>query len=304
MLRVAVRSPLVSAVIGVLGVGRMGLPICARLVQAGHDVVAGDLRPDLKPAVCAVGARWADGTAVLAAAVDILITVLPGAPELEEATDAALAGLRRGAVWIDMTSAFPAVGERVRTRAARAGVSCLDAPLGGGVTAANNGTLQLYVGGPADAVERHRRVLEALGTVTHMGAHGAGYTTKLLINLLWFSQAVASAEALLVARRSGIDVELLRRAVQMSAARSEFIDRDLDALLDGDYLPTFGLDRCCEELDAVVRLAGSLDVPVEVGSTVRDVYTRALERYGAVDGELLAIALLEEEAGVRLRRDR
>jgi 3-hydroxyisobutyrate dehydrogenase len=75
------------------------------------------------------------------------------------------------------------------------------------------------------------------------------------VNLLWFGQAVATAEALLLARRSGIDLDVLQQALGDSAAASSFIQRDLGALLSGDYLPSFGLDRCCEELAAINALA-------------------------------------------------
>ncbi len=217
---------------------------------------------------------------------------------------AAIPALRPGATWIDMTSSSPAVGSELRARVDQRGVECLDAPLGGGVAGAAAGTLQLFVGGPGEIVERHRRLLEVLGTVEHVGDHGAGYTTKLLVNLLWFGQAVATGEALLLGRRAGIDLEVLRGALGRSAAASEFIRRDLDALFDGDYLASFGLDRCREELEAMQALADELEVPFELSAAVARAYGRALRRYGPADGELLAIALLEEQAGVNLRRHR
>ena len=151
-------------------------------------------------------------------------------------------------------------------------------------------------------IERHRTVLELLGRVEHVGDHGAGYTTKLLVNLLWFGQAVAVGEALLLARRAGIDLEVLRSALGRSAAASEFVRGDLGALLGGDYLESFGIDRCCEELATVVALADELTVPFDVSAAVERTYRAALARYGPIDGELLAVALLEERAGTRLRR--
>jgi 3-hydroxyisobutyrate dehydrogenase len=176
--------------------------------------------------------------------------------------------------------------------------------VGGGVPAARAGTLQLFVGGDLGLLERCRPVLEALADppcIAHIGGNGAGYTAKLLVNLLWFGQALATAEALLVARRAGIDLDVLRQALAASAASSVLIRDDLGALLDGDYLVSFGLDRCCEELAAVVALAHELGVPCELAHHVECTYQRALGRYGPVDGEFLAVALLEEEAGIRLR---
>ena len=290
-----------SASVGLLGVGRMGAGICACLSRAGHDVLAFDVRPERIEAVLAAGARWAPDSAALAGA-DVLVSSLPGSPELCEAIAALSGELRPGATWIDTTSAAPAAAAPLVAAASARGVHCLDAPVGGGPAQAAAGALKLYVGGDPATLERNREVLEALGSVEYMGAAGAGYTTKLLVNLLWFGQALATGEAMLLAARSGIDLEVLRAALGRSAAASEFIARDAGRILDGDYLPAFGLDRCCEELDAVVAAARELGVPFELSSEVARAYTRALERYGAVDGELLGVALLEERAGVTLRR--
>ncbi len=279
----------------------MGLPVCASLSRAGFEVVAGDRRSEREPDVRAAGAGWVGKTDLVAEAADVLITVLPGSGELQEVMAVAIPALRRGCTWIDMTSSSPGVGRELVTRARVCGLECLDAPVGGGVAASAAGTLQLFVGGPADTVERHRALLETLGSIEHVGDHGAGYTTKLLVNLLWFGQAVATGEALLLARRAGLDLELLRSVLRRSAAASQFMHGDLEALLEGDYLESFGLDRCCEELDAVIALAEELTVPVELSALVARAYRLALARYGPVDGELLAVALLEEQAGVRLR---
>ena len=291
-----------NGLLGVIGVGRMGLPICARLVGAGYRVIAGDRQPERESVVRAAGAVWAGGAREVAAAADVLITVLPGSAELREAMAVAIPTVRPGATWIDVTSASPPVGLELGLRASERGIECLDAPAGGGPAAAAAGMLQLFVGGPTETVECWRPLLEVLGGVDHVGARGAGYTVKLLVNLLWFGQAVASAEALLLARRAGIDLDVLRGALSRSSAASEFIRRDVDALLDGDYLESFGLDRCCEELQAVVALANEFETPFALSASVAQAYMSALERYGPVDGELLAVALLEEQAGVKLRR--
>ena len=296
--------------IGFLGVGRMGLPMCAKLAGAGYAVTAGDLCAELEAAVTECGARWKSTSAEVAGAADVLITMLPGPQEVQDAMlepGAALDALTPGATWIDMSSSSPAVGRRIAERARARGVGVLDAPVGGGVAAAVAGKLALFVGGDAMLVERHRALLGVVGDperILHVGGHGAGYTTKLLVNLLWFGQAVATAEALLLGRRAGIDLDVLREALASSAASSEFIRHDLEALFNGDYLESFGLDRCVEELATVTALARESGVPFELSKLVERIHRRALARYGAVDGELLAVALLEEEAGVPLRRRR
>jgi 3-hydroxyisobutyrate dehydrogenase len=203
-----------------------------------------------------------------------------------------------------MTSTDPAAGRELAAAGHGRGVRVLEAPVGGGVPAAVAGTLQLFVGGDAALLEQHRALLQVLADparITHVGGTGAGYTAKLLVNLLWFGQAMATAEALLLGRRAGIDLDVLRGAFAGSAAASHFITDDLSALFAGDYLASFGLDRCCEELAAVTALARESRVPFELSEHVERIYRRALDRYGPADGELLPVAMLEEQAGIRLR---
>jgi 3-hydroxyisobutyrate dehydrogenase len=117
----------------------------------------------------------------------------------------------------------------------------LEAPVGGGITAAEEGALTFYVSGSAEVLDRHRAVFDALGEphrLVHVGGPGTGYTTKLLVNLLWFGQAIATAEALLLGKRAGIDLGVLRGAPADSAAASRFIRSDLDALFIGTTRPT------------------------------------------------------------------
>ena len=279
----------------------MGLPVCERLVAAGWEVAATDARPDREAAVRDAGARWLGDLAALVDVCDVVLTVLPGTAEVEAVMGQAMARLRPGMAWIDMTSGDPRPARALVREAALRGVETLDAALGGGVAAARGGTLQLFVGGEAAAVERHRPLLEILGRVEHVGGPGAGRLVKLIVNLLWFGQSLAVAEALLVARRSGLDLGLVSEVLGRSAAASEFVTGDLPGLLAGDYRDSFGLDRCCDQIDAMADLARELGVPFALSDAVRDAYRAALEHYGPVDGELRAVALLEERAGVDLR---
>ena len=290
-----------SETIGIIGVGRMGLPVCARLVGAGFPVVATDALPERERDVRRAGADWVGAVERAASIADVLITVLPESDELMQAMADALPALRPQTTWIDLTSAEPAAARALVDRAHGRGIECLDAPVGGDSAAVAAGTLQLFVGGRKEIVEHHRNVLEALGRIEHVGDNGAGYITKLIVNLLWFGQAVAVGEALLLARRSGLDLDLLQAVLGDSAAASGFIRDGVSALLEGDYIESFGVHHCCEELEAVVALADALGVPFELSATVKRAYEAALARYGPVDGELLAVALLEERAGVRLQ---
>jgi 3-hydroxyisobutyrate dehydrogenase-like beta-hydroxyacid dehydrogenase len=137
-----------------------------------------------------------------------------------------------------------------------------------------------------------------------MGGAGAGYLTKLLVNTLWFGQAAMTAEVLLVAGRAGIDMSSMVDALKGSAGDSAFVRSHLPALLRGDYLTDFGLDRCVEELDSVRRHADDQALPHPMLNALTDLHRAALEHFGPVDGELMAVALLEAQAGILLRLSR
>jgi 3-hydroxyisobutyrate dehydrogenase-like beta-hydroxyacid dehydrogenase len=278
----------------------MGLPIARALAQAGHRVAVFD--PDAAREATA-GVTVAESTAALAAVVDVLVTVLPGPREAEDAMGAALAALRPGSLWLDLTSNDPRVARRLAELATARGIEAVGAPMGGGVAAAEARSVHFFVGGTAASVERARPLLTELGELEHIGESLAdGHTAKLLANLLWFGQAVAVTEALLLGQSLGLSPASLRDTLAGSAGASAFIEEYLDRLLDGDYAQTFGIDRCVEELDTLAALAKDAGVPFELSNLVARLHREALERFGAVDGELLAAKLLEERAGRTLRR--
>ncbi len=290
-----------------VGVGRMGLPICGRLVRAGHAVSAVDLDPGRLEQAAALGARVGMTAASASVQADFLLTVLPGAPELRDLADGLIGHLPPTLIWVDMTSAAPDLGEELASRAASRGVRMIGAPLGGGVPAAQDGTLTFFAGGEADALELARPLLEVLARpegVLHLGPVGAGYTAKLLVNLLWFGQAVAVGEALLLGQSAGLDVGRLRQVFLDGPAASGFIESYLPALFAGDYLASFGLDRVVEELESLRTLAVKNNSPFEVSGSVADLHARALGRFGPVDGELMGVAYLEALAGRQIRPTR
>jgi 3-hydroxyisobutyrate dehydrogenase len=281
--------------VGVIGLGRMGLPICARLAHSGLSVVATDIDDSRRAAAVSAGAAWLPGARAVAAAADLVITVLPSAADVESVAADLAGGMAPGALWMDMSTASPRPTTPGHVRA-------LDAPVGGGPEAAREGRLLSFVGARAQDLEAARPVLEVVADrIIHVGPPGSGYTLKLLANALWFGQAVAVAEALTLAERAGIDPETARAALGQSAAGGRFLDRDAPALLAGDDLTSFALARCCEQLDTLLAMGEQLAVPLELARVVDEVHRRALAHYGEVDGELLGARFVAERAGVRFR---
>ncbi len=296
--------------VGFVGLGNMGSGMTRNLQAAGFPLVVTDLRREAAAELVAGGARWADSAAAVAANSDLVITMLPTPRHVGDAlhgADGILAGIADGGTWIDMSTSVPEVADAVRTDYADRGLRILDAPVSGMSVGASNGTLQIFIGGDAADVDRLLPVFHAMGDadrVLHVGGHGAGYAVKLMINQLWFSHLVATAEVLSVGVAAGVDLGVLRDALIASPANSTFVSRDVLSILDdGDYDEGFAIALACKDLGLSVDLARSVGMPVELSSLVEQIFRRARARYGDRAGEMTPVRLYEELLGRDLRRE-
>jgi 3-hydroxyisobutyrate dehydrogenase len=292
--------------VGFIGLGHMGGPMCANVLAAGHEVVVHDVRREAAAGLLAAGAVWADSPREAGTGQDVVITMLPRPEHVEQVllgTDGLLAAMAPGSVWIDMSTSIPAVADRVRAVAGE--VAVLDAPVSGMAAGAKAGTLQIFVGGDEAVFERVRPLLATMGNpekILYVGGNGAGYTVKLMINLLWFAHLVATAEVLSIGTQAGVDLATLRRCLLASPAASNFLENDVLSVLDnGDYDESFALALACKDLGLAVELAGQVGVPVEVSAVVEQIYRRARAQYGDNGGEMLPVKLYEDLTGALLR---
>ncbi len=297
--------------VGFIGLGHMGGPMSRHVLAAGHDLLVHDIRREAGAELEAAGAAWAASPREAGAGREVVITMLPTVTSVEQVllgADGLLSGLAPGSVWIDMSTSVPAVADRVRSVAetnAAGPVQILDAPVSGMAAGAKAGTLQIFVGGEEATYHRVRPLLEAMGDperILYVGAHGSGYTVKLMLNLLWFAHLVATAEVLTIGTRAGVDLATLRRCLLASPAASNFLEHDvLSVLRDGDYDESFALALACKDLGLAVDLAGHVGVPAELSALVEQIYRRARAQYGDLGGEMLPIKLYEDLTRTPLR---
>jgi 3-hydroxyisobutyrate dehydrogenase len=295
--------------VGFIGLGHMGGPMSRNVLVAGHDLLVHDIRREAAAGLEAAGATWAATPRETAAGRDAVITSLPAPAHVEQVLlgpDGLLSGLEPGSVWIDMSTSVPAVADKVR--AVAGDVAVLDAPVAGQAVGAKAGTLQIFVGGEEAVFRRVRPLLEAMGDqerILHVGGHGAGYTVKLMLNLLWFAHLVATAEVLTIGTQAGVDLATLRRCLLASQAASTFLEHDVLSVLErGDYDEGFALALACKDLGLAVDLAGAVGVPVELSAVVEQVYRRARAQYGDAGGEMLPVKLYEDLTRTPLRLPR
>jgi 3-hydroxyisobutyrate dehydrogenase len=294
--------------VGFIGLGHMGGPMSANILAAGHDLVVHDVRAEAAAGLLAAGAAWAESPRETGAGRDVVITMLPTPRHVADVLlgpDGLLDALAPGAVWVDMSTSVPEVAERVMAVAGPRQVAVVDAPVSGMAAGAEAGSLQIFVGGAAADYQRIRPLLEAMGDpgrILHVGGNGAGYTVKLMINLLWFGHLAATAEVLSVGVKAGVDLAMLRRCLLASPAASNFLERDVLSVLErGDYDDSFALALACKDLGLAVDLARQAGVPAEVSALVEQIYRRARAQYGDDGGEMLPIKLLEDLTATPLR---
>ncbi len=278
------------------------------LQQAGYPLVVNDLRPSAASELVAGGASWAATAAEVASASDLVITMLPTPRHVADAVSGPggiLEGIADGGTWIDMSTSVPEVANAVRASTESRGLHILDAPVSGMSVGAAKGMLQIFVGGEAADVARLRPVFEAMGDperILHVGAHGTGYAVKLMINQLWFSHLVATAEVLAVGVSAGVDLGVLRDALVASPANSNFVEHDVLSILEhGDYDEGFALALACKDLGLSIDLARSVGISVELSAIVEQVYRRARNSQGDRAGEMAPFALYEQMVGGPMR---
>ncbi|HTU96693.1 MAG TPA: NAD(P)-dependent oxidoreductase [Solirubrobacteraceae bacterium] len=294
-----------------IGLGHMGGHMCRNVITAGFEVTAYDLDEEALGRAAAAGARAAVSVADCVRGAEILLTSLPGPPQVEAVLcgagggESAIAAMSPGSIVVDMSTSSLEVGRRARAAADAAGVQLLDAPVAGQTIGAEAGTLAIYAGGESEAFARALPVLEAMGDpqrIFLLGPGGAGYAVKLLLNLTWFIQAVATAEALTIGVKAGVDLSNLHTALVASPANSVFLERDVLPLLErGDYDDGFAMKLVTKDLGLAVDLARDVGVPVELSAVVEQIHRRARSVYGDDAGEMSAVRLYEDLAGLELR---
>ena len=297
-----------STRVGFIGLGNMGSGMTRNLQKAGYALAVNDIRRESAAALIANGAVWADTPAEVAAQTDVVITMLPTPRHVDTVVNGKngiLAGIADGGCWIDMSTSVPDVANGVRFEHAARGLRILDAPVSGMSVGAASGMLQIFIGGSSDDVEALRPIFEAMGDperILHVGAAGTGYAVKLMINQLWFSHLVATAEVLAVGARAGVDLAVLRDSLIASPANSTFVERDVLSILEhGDYDEGFAVALACKDLGLSADLAAAVGVEVPLSGLVKDLYHQARERYGEQSGEMTPFALYEDAIGRQLR---
>jgi 3-hydroxyisobutyrate dehydrogenase len=286
--------------IGFIGLGIMGKPMCANLINAGYSLTVWNRsRPGIDTVV-GYGAQAAGSPAEVAEKSDIIITIVTDSPDVEKVVlgeNGVIHGAKSGSVVIDMTTMSPAVTREIAAKLAENGVDMLDAPVSGGDVGAKNGTLSIMVGGKAEVFERCLPVFQAMGkNILHIGDHGAGQTTKLCNQIAVAVNMLAGCEAIMLAAKSGIDPHKMLGAISAGAAGSWMLSNLAPRIVNGDFAPGFMIKLAQKDLRLVLEAADQLQLPLP-GTALMNQVWRAVEAEGGGElGTQAAIKALEKWA--------
>ena len=287
--------------VGFIGLGTMGRAMACNLLGAGFAVRAFDVAPAAVAALAAKGATAVDQVAAAAAGADIVITMLPDTPQVEQIVlgpGGLLAAPPSGRLIADMSTISPQASRRMHAACAERGIALLDAPVSGGPSGAKDAALSIMVGGDAAAFTAARPYFAALGrNIVHVGPAGAGQTVKLCNQIVCGINLQAICEALALARAAGVDLAQLRDVLLGGSAASWMLDRLGPAMIRGDTTAGFRIDLMLKDLRLVQELAQSLAVPLPGTALVATQYLDAAAHGEGANGNQALFCVYDRMTG-------
>ncbi len=293
--------------VGYVGLGNLGFHLAHSLVRAGHEVTVTDLDRSVAEPLLAMGARWADTARGVAAASDVVFTCLPSPRAVDAVVtgpDGVLAGLRTGGTWIDNSTNDQSETIRLAELAIAQGVHVLEAPVTGGVHKAAAGEITVLVGGDEAVYESNAELLTAIGSpVLYMGPLGSAAVIKVITNMLAFIHLVAAGEALMLAKRGGLDLAKSFEAILNSSGNSFVHETESQVILNGSYNIGFTMDLACKDLGFAMQFGRDFGVPLDLAGQTMQTFVRARAQYGGDAWSSQVVKLLEDALGTDLRAE-
>jgi 3-hydroxyisobutyrate dehydrogenase len=290
---------------GFIGLGNLGVHLARSLLREGFSLTVHDLNKSAADPLMATGARWAESPKACAMASDAVITCLPS-PAASRAVltgeSGVLAGLQPGGTWIEMSTNDSHEIEAIAALAAKQGIATLEAPVTGGVHRAASGKITVLIGGDAATFEAHRPALQAMGgQVFYMGPLGKASVIKIITNMLAFIHLVAAGEALMLAKRGGLDLAQAFAAIKASSGNSFVHESESQLVLNGSYNIGFTMDLACKDLGFAHQLGRDFGVPLELAGMTEQIFRRGQAQYGGDAWSTRIVQLLEDAVGTDLR---
>lgn len=295
--------------VGFIGLGVMGQKMATNVVKAGFDLTVYDVVKENVEKLEALGAKSGSSAADVASNCDIVLTSLPNSAIVEAVIlgkNGVLEGAKAGTTIVDLSSITPKSIRKIHKIASEKGVEVMDAPVSGGASGAEKGTLTIMVGGSKEAIEKANPVLSAIGKkINHVGEVGAGDTVKAVNNLLLGINMVATAEALVLGKKAGLDADIMYDIISKSSGSSYALTAKYDNYISkGNFEPGFMVDLMYKDLQLAIDTAKDLKVPLISGNMSQQLFeTARAEGMGREDISSV-IKIFEKWADVEVRSEK
>jgi len=283
---------------GYIGLGNLGAACAGCLVKGGFQVTVFDLNP----ALAVPGATRATSAETLAAQVDHVITCLPSPAISERVLTNILPHMKPGVSWVEMSTLGRDEVLSLAAIAAAQGVPMLELPVTGGVHLAAQGKITMLAGGPKDLFDLHHPAMQAMGDrIFHMGPLGSSSIIKVITNMLAFIHLKATSEALMLAKRGGLDLAQAYHAIQASSGNSFVHETEGALILNGSYDIAFNVDLALKDLGFALGFGREFGVPLDLASITNQTYIAAKAAYGGEAQSPMIAKLLEDLLHTDLR---
>ena len=287
---------------GYIGLGNLGGHLAASLLREGFEVTVHDVNRDLAKRLTDAGAKWADSVGDLAANVDAVITCLPSPAVSEKVLGEILAHAKPGTDWIEMSTLGRDEIQRLAAMAAEKGVRAMELPVTGGVHLAAQGKITMLAGGEQDMFDRHLPALQAMGDqIFHMGPLGSAAIIKVITNMLAFIHLVADGEALMLAKRGGLDLAKSWAAIKASSGTSFVHETEGQLILNGSYDIAFTMDLALKDLGFAMNFGREFGVPLDLAGLTNQTFVKGKAAYGGNAQSTQIVKLLEDVLETDLR---
>jgi len=289
--------------VSVIGIGRMGGPMAACLVRAGHQVTVADVDDArVERFVAEHGGHAATDPREAAARAEVVITILPTSAEVVASGErSVISGLRPGSVVIEMSSGQPSVTQRLAGEVAAVGGHMIDAPVSGGVARAQSGTLAIMAGGADAIIDRAMPVLSAMGTVARTGPIGSGQAMKALNNLMSAAGFLIGVEALMAGKRFGLDPATMVDVLNQSTGMNNSTQRKFKQfVLSRGFDSGFALDLMVKDLSIALEVARESGTPAPFAALCRELWAAAQATLGQGQDHTAMARFVERLTGTEL----
>jgi 3-hydroxyisobutyrate dehydrogenase len=289
---------------GYIGLGNLGGHLAASLLRNGFDLTVNDINKSLADRHIKAGAKWADTPQALAEQVDCVISCLPSPAISEKVLSQVLQGLRPGGTWIEMSTLGRDEIQRLAKLAETKIVRTMEAPVTGGVHLAAQGKITVLAGGDQDLFDLHKPALQAMGgELFHMGPLGSAAVIKVITNMLAFIHLVADGEALMLAKRGGLDLAQSWAAIKASSGTSFVHETEGQLILNGSYDIAFSMDLALKDLGFAMSFGKEFGVPLDLASLTNETFIKGKQTYGGAAQSTQIVKLLEDALDTDLRAD-